>query len=59
MTARIQIKNDEMDRTVEVLVDGKSVGRTDYDESGWCGMGAMVTLARNMAKALDVSIEEG
>jgi hypothetical protein len=43
-------------RTVEVLVDGEVVARTDYDEGGWSGMDAVERAAVGIAAALDCPV---
>ena len=43
-------------RTVEVLVDGEVVARTDYDEGGWSGMDAVDHAATAIAAALDCPV---
>ena len=55
---RVQIKSNEIDRATRILVDGKCICSTDYEESGWTGVELVENLARDMAKALKISFEK-
>jgi hypothetical protein len=44
------------DRAVAIRVNGKEVGRTDYDESGWAGLSLLRNVARNVADASGLTV---
>lgn len=49
-------RTDSGPRTIEILVDGHSVGATSYDEGGWSGMDAMERVAVAVAEACGATV---